>query len=244
MVPNGQIWQEQLDASQRRSYTTARQPACPPTFSDKNTLPTENISQLHFDATGAYLATLCENAPSTIWIWSLRTMSLSTVLIHHHPIKTLQWHPTQASLLLIRCAIGSPIIHLWNATWQAPRVLGVPLQQGRGGKLEACWLSAAPDGKPRFIIGNASNHTVVRVLDEGESPALESQLAMMTATAGRETPSLLGPEDMFDEGNSMDFSPVKLSTNHGTKVLRAEEMRVGAGGWNDEEMDDTFDFKR
>ena len=84
----------------------------------------------------------------------------------------------------------------------------------------------------------------MRVLDEGESPALESQLAMMTATAGRETPSLLGPEDMFDEGNSMDFSPVKLSTNHGTKVLRAEEMRVGAGGWNDEEMDDTFDFKR
>ena len=82
----------------------------------------------------------------------------------------------------------------------------------------------------------------MRVLEEGESPGLESQLVVVSTT-GRETPSLLGPEDMFDEGNSMDFSPVKLSTNHGTKVLRAAEMGMG-GGWDDGDMDDTFDFKR
>ena len=107
--------------------------------------------------------------------------------------------------------------------------------------MEANWLSAAQDGKPRFIIGNASNHALGRILDEGESPGLQSQMAM-TAT-GRETPSLLGPEDMFDEGNSMDFSPVKLSTNHGTKVLRAENVVMG-GEWTDGDMDDTFDFRR
>ena len=86
-----------------------------------------------------------------------------------------------------------------------------------------------------------SNHVIGRVLDEGESPDRQAQL-VMTAT-GRETPSLLGPEDMFDEGNSMDFSPVKLSTNHGTKVLRAENIAMG-GDWTDGDMDDTFDFRR
>ena len=44
----------------------------------------------------------------------------------------------------------------------------------------------------------------------------------------------LGPEDMFDEGNSMDLSPIKLSH---------EQFSLGLELAGDE-VDDTFDYRR
>lgn len=47
----------------------------------------------------------------------------------------------------------------------------------------------------------------------------------------------LGPEDMFDEGNSMDLSPIKLSHYH-------NEAGLGMGGDFDNDIDDTFDYRQ
>ena len=52
---------------------------------------------------------------------------------------------------------------------------------------------------------------------------------------------------MFDEGNSMDLSPIKLSSNHFTEVFNAtqkKEVVSMADQWNPEEVDDTFSFKK
>lgn len=48
----------------------------------------------------------------------------------------------------------------------------------------------------------------------------------------------LGPEEMFDEGNSMDLSPIKLSHDQ-------YEGWLGMGGTDfDDDVDDTFDYRR
>jgi len=47
----------------------------------------------------------------------------------------------------------------------------------------------------------------------------------------------LGPEDMFDEGNSMDLSPIRLSHDQ-------HEGELGMGGTDYDDVDDTFDYRR
>ena len=50
-----------------------------------------------------------------------------------------------------------------------------------------------------------------------------------------------GPEDMFDEGHSLDFSPVKISNGMVDMGGRYDEEGFGMTG---ESVDDTFHYRR
>lgn len=72
-----------------------------------------------------------------------------------------------------------------------------------GGPREALWLSTTSRERPKFMLGNARNYIIGSVSDgEGEDTPLFDETGDVISG---------GPEDMFDEGNSMDLSPVKLS---------------------------------
>ena len=55
-----------------------------------------------------------------------------------------------------------------------------------------------------------------------------------------------GAEDMFDEGNSLDLSPIKIS--HSTVEVSGyedEDGKFGEGfGFTEEMLDDTFHYRR
>ena len=155
-------------------------------------------------------------------------------------MKSLQWHAVRSDLLLINCVTNDNVLYVWSADWSTPRILKVPLERP-GGRAEGSWLSSRIDGKTRLLFANIHNHVICRVLDEGETP--ESPLPVLFPSLHKF--SATGPEDMFDEGNSMDLSPIKLSTNHVTRVIGApEDANAFDRNWDSEEMDDTFDFKR
>ena len=144
-------------------------------------------------------------------------------------------------MLLINCMTNDNVFYVWNADWSTPRILKVLLERS-GGRSEGSWIPTKADGKTRLLFGNAYSQVICRVLDEGETP--ESPLPVLFPVSLHRF-SATGPEDMFDEGNSMDLSPIKLSTNHVTRVIGApEDANALNGTWDSEEMDDTFDFKR
>lgn len=83
-------------------------------------------------------------------------------------------------------------------------------------------------------MGNAHNYTTV---------ALSSDGTILPAIGPEET-VVTGPEDRFDEGNSMDLSPVKLIQD-ATNTNAFELSHDSEGRWaGSDELDDTFRYRR
>ena len=83
-----------------------------------------------FDNSGTLLATRVENMPSTIWIWDIRTKILRAVMIFHAPVAKVTWHPSIDELILVRCEgnESKALIHLWDPTWESPKILDFAAQ--------------------------------------------------------------------------------------------------------------------
>ncbi|MCJ1378298.1 hypothetical protein MMC17_001395 [Xylographa soralifera] len=224
------VWQEQIDASRDRSYVAAPQPACPPrqipASGDK--LISTGISHLTFNRSGSLLASVAESTPSTVWIWCLESLTPHSILIHHSLVKSLQWHPEDPECLLIHCATEDSVVHLWQLSLDSPRIIPVPLSKP-GGRTEASWVKS-PDVNPGDLVvmlANTLNYALLHVSDAGGcDKTVDTSFSAIVED--------LGPEDMFDEGNSMDLSPIKLS--HEQFVMGLESAS--------NEVDDTFDYRR
>lgn len=124
-------------------------------------------------------------------------------------MKKVRWHPEIADLLLIQCNIVDPVIHLWNPAWQVPKVISLQLEKS-GGKMEAHWLLDEAIDMNILMLGNAHNYVVGQISHNGELVSLPKKIEMTGA----------GPEDMFDEGNSLELCHVS------------------------DEVDDTFHYRR
>lgn len=89
------------------------------------------------------------------------------------------------------------------------------------------------------MLTNAHNYITGSPYEsEGEETALIETGDMVPA----------GPEDMFDEGNSMDLSPIKLFRGLGGTEAKEQEDSTSSGlewEWSGEgDVDDTFHFRR
>lgn len=74
---------------------------------------------------------------------------------------------------------------------------------------------------------NAYNYTLRNIQDDDEEDEVVDEITGLSV-------SNLGPEDMFDEGHSMDLSPIKLSHDQFGMITEGAE----------EDVEDTFDYRR
>ena len=91
------------------------------------------------------------------------------------------------------------------------------------------WVQSS-DLNPRtsvFMLANTLNYGLSHILDAGEGDKTVD-MSFSTVVEGSV------PEDMFDEGNSMDLSPIKLSHERFDMELESASN----------EVDDTFDYRR
>ena len=112
--------------------------------------------------------------------------------------------------------------------------------QRTGGRLEVNWLKSSGDDSFSLMISSAHRYTTTRISSDGE---VIPEGVPPEAAAVLDDP---GAEDMFDEGNSLDLSPIKIS--HSTVEVSAFEGgddRSGSGcGFTEEMLDDTFHYRR
>jgi len=242
-LPNVTIWQEQLDASKARNYIVAPQPANPPTSTSlmKADHPVHGISILAFNSDGDLLATKSDSMPTTVWIWSLQTGGVVAVLIHHSPVKHMSWHPTESGLLLIHCAIPEPAVHLWKSTWDVPQIVTLPLRR-KSGRLEASWLISPTSSQFNLML--TSTHQYITSLISSSGEVVPGAPGLSDGAQSR----IVGAEDMFDEGNSLDLSPIKITHDETLEVpdpFGDGDDCSGLGfGLNNEMVDDTFHYRR
>ena len=192
-------------------------------------------SVIEYNTDGSLFTTRDNSLPSTVWIWSPKLVTAIAVLIHHSPVKRVQWHPVIADLLLVQCTVAKPAIHLWNATWEIPKVVSLPLDK-LGGKMEANWLFSEASDMLSLILGNAHNYTIAELSHDGELSSCHKKGEITGA----------GPEDMFDEGNSLDLSPIMISHEEFTMANGQVSLPCGPSEpWNlSDEVDDTFHHRR
>lgn len=179
--------------------------------------------------------------PTTIWIWSMKSGKAVAVLIHHSPVKHVAWHDQQSDSLLIHCAIPEPVVHLWKSTWDAPRVVTLQLER-TGERLEASWLKSSEDDTYGILLSSTHRYTRACLFSNGEvMPELPS-------SSGAAISIRSGVEDMFDEGNSLDLSPIKLAHDETFEVherLEGANNHSGSSfGMANEMVDDTFHYRR
>ncbi|KAK9315064.1 WD40-repeat-containing domain protein [Lipomyces starkeyi] len=138
-------------------------PVCPPKLRSSLTdaPPKTGFSMVEFNKDGTLLATRFDLIPTTLWIWSLRTMTPLAVLVHVRKIKSVEWHPQKPHLLLIICAnsqakddetydnydladVGNEndcCLYVWNAEWRNPYALSVPrVGTAFTGVTDATWI--------------------------------------------------------------------------------------------------------
>ena len=108
------------------------------------------------------------------------------------------------------------------------------------GRLETSWLESSSDDIFNLMISSAHQYTTARISSDGE--VIAEVMAPEAAAISLEA----GAEDMFDEGNSLDLSPIKIS--HSTVEVSAyggRDDQSGSGfGFTEEMLDDTFHYRR
>ena len=251
------VWEERISDRRERSYAAATQTADAPRSEmfAKTTPPKNGISSMSFNANGSLLASRSDSTPTTVWMWSLETGNLAAVLIHHAPVKHLEWHSSYPDILLIHCSIPDPIVYVFNASWQSPTVIPFQLDpKSIPSRFEASWLQTGSDSASnataKIMLAFASNYASATIsVNDGSLLAPDSMPMVENTELEAATLSIgTGPEDMFDEGNSLDLSPIKLS--HGV-IRRGEGLEgfptdegFGMTQATDEDIDDTFLFHR
>ena len=60
---------------------------------------------------GRYLASRCDNLPTTVWVWDIPSLSLAALLVQTSPVRSLAWDPALPRLALVT---GQSSLHLWT----------------------------------------------------------------------------------------------------------------------------------
>ncbi|KAK7203323.1 Quino protein amine dehydrogenase [Myxozyma melibiosi] len=140
-------------------------PVSPPKLktSPTDAPPKTGFSIMAFNKDGTLLATKYDLIPTTLWIWSLRTLAPVAILVHVRKVKSAVWHPNKQHLLMITCATANAkddesyenynladvgvendcSIRIWNSEWRAPVAFAVPKVNSKGAFsniLEATWI--------------------------------------------------------------------------------------------------------
>ena len=50
--------------------------------------PPTGVQKIEWSYTSHYMASRCDNMPTTVWIWDMTTLELASVLIHTQPVKS------------------------------------------------------------------------------------------------------------------------------------------------------------
>jgi len=74
--------------------------------------PKVGISRCEWSSSGELLATINDNMPMTVWIWSMSRLNLMSVVNHKDKVSSFKWAPGDEERLAICC--GNDKLYLWS----------------------------------------------------------------------------------------------------------------------------------
>jgi hypothetical protein len=125
-------------------------------------------------------------------------------------------------------------------------IVTLPLSK-TGGRLEAHWLRSLDLGTYNILLTSTHAYTTAQISQTGSlipsADAMSADPDLGFRSVGT------GAEDMFDEGNSLDLSPIKITHDETMEVHDGfNDSGDGSGssgfGMGNEMVDDTFHYRR
>lgn len=176
-VPSAPVYTEMVDSKGARSYSLTQQPVTPPKPANEKgeNIMKQGISIVAFNQDGTMCATRDDSTPTTVWIWDLRSLQPKTILIQYAPVKSLQWHPSDPSLLLMQSSHDSPTVYLYSApplsassssfTPGPPEIITFSSWIKRPEspatvKWDGKWLPTSEDKKPSLVFGHQQGYVI------------------------------------------------------------------------------------
>ena len=141
----------------------------------------------------------------------------------------------------MHCAIPEPAIHLYKASWGFPRIVKLPLDR-IGGRLEANWLQSPIAEFYGLMISSAHQYVTAQISRNADLISAVGESGLGFKSVGT------GAEAMFDEGNSLYLSPIKIPRDETLEVHGGydggNEHSESSFGMGNEMVNDTFHYRR
>lgn len=264
-VPTAPVYTEVVDGQGNRSFSLTNQPtAAPKAPLEKNetSLMKTGISIVAFNSDGTLCATRDDSTPSSVWIWDLRSLRPRMILIQYAPVKSLLWHPVDATLLLIQTSHDFPVVYLYTSTHisestspssfaSPPAIIDLSSQLVKPAnnvpaRWATSWLATLPDKKPVFTLGHQQCSVLVwphgkdQILRFEHEDEEESDDSLYEILTGRkplpERPSSSVGED--HEWSRLDEEMQSMIAED----MELAEQNMTTGSFS--ALDDTFRSKR
>jgi hypothetical protein len=268
-VPSAPVYTEHTDNQGHRNYALTSQPATPPPAPlDKNEtgLMKHGVGLMAFNADGSMCATRYDSAPSTVWIWDLCSLKTKAVLVQGAPVRSLMWHPSDATRLMVQTALDGPVVYVYTAAeqqqqQQAPGIFDLSAHISAPSSLAprctAQWLPTPQDKKPIFILAHQAAYIFVwpagkdQILrfakengDEGEGESDDSLFDILTGRTP--VPRLrdvdVDMEDEEEDGRGLEDT-FREKRGRGLGASGAGSLGIGEGGGlglDDSGLDEMF----
>ena len=139
------------------------------------------VGLCEWSSCGRYLASRCDNLPTTVWLWDVSSLRLAALLVQTSPVRSLAWDPALPRLALVT---GQSSLHLWTPLGalisRVPQVLR--------GEMEAVTeLSWAGEGRALWLSG--SRHVLLCRLEKGGRETAETESDLDLEPSREETSS-------------------------------------------------------
>ncbi|EMC92073.1 hypothetical protein BAUCODRAFT_134006 [Baudoinia panamericana UAMH 10762] len=231
------IWREALSAAGERSYSLAPQPVSPPLSRSKpSDEPSDlGVAEACFSCDGSYLASRDERMLSTVWIWSMATLSAHAVVLQHGNVRKMLWHPTKPDVVMLDC--GEGFAYLFDVTaFSAPAFVPVSLP----GTATLSWLVPSAEDKIAILAATRSAFRVV--YPEGRDSLTDRAPSPIVSVGAEAYEDGVSEDSLLDVLSGRKMLPPKTEPSY-TEMVDLEANKA------DEEdhtvaLDDTFRGKR
>jgi WD40 repeat protein len=150
MSPNGTL--EYAEASSSSAFTTIT--------AESSHLP-RGVSLMQFSSGGEFLATVDQNQPNAVWIWSLGASTrLESVLVHEHNVRHISWCPSAEELVITTNNSAFAAILVWSNTTN-PIIAGVPITRNEAGRYDISWVKPTIRGEPPLFWFSTADDAVL-----------------------------------------------------------------------------------
>ena len=100
------------------------------------------ISTLAFSPNGALLATVDQQRPGIVWIWSMQPApSLESILLHEQAVRQVAWHPQKQELLITSANSVVAAVGHWSPN-DHPSIARVPISRTETGRYSVRWVAS------------------------------------------------------------------------------------------------------
>ncbi|OJJ45745.1 hypothetical protein ASPZODRAFT_520397 [Penicilliopsis zonata CBS 506.65] len=143
------------------------------------TAPPRGVSTLTFSPDGRLLASVDQQRPNIVWLWSFEIAPrLVTAFVHDSPVRQAAWHPWKPELLITTANSALPVVRHW-IPGSDPAIIHVPVKRNDTGRYDVRWLASHEHKQSTFWVGSSDELVLGHLSTEGDIRSFHSIYTVM-----------------------------------------------------------------